>query len=72
MLVKQCYSFDYVQAVKHSLPVVRFEVVDALLELQFWISKGFLRSVVVGDRGWSRRLLGELLAVIGSRAACSW
>lgn len=70
--MKHCYSFDYVEAVKHSLPIVRFEVVDALLELQFWISKGFFRSVIVGDRRWSRRLLFKLLMVIATRAGCSW
>lgn len=47
--MKHCYSFDYVKAVKHGLPIVRFEVVDALLELQFWISEWFFRSVIVRD-----------------------
>ena len=47
--MKHRYSFDHIEAVKYCLPIIRLEILDALLELQFWISKRLLRSVIVGD-----------------------
>jgi hypothetical protein len=44
--VEGSYSLDDVESVKDFLPVIRFEVVKTLLELQLRISERFIRGIV--------------------------